>query len=158
MGAPMTGTLSVMIWRVISIGIIYYARNLRANKLLAIYRNIRYNIKNAENKPPIKIGVFIFVKIPDFCIFLFSIFAEIKRWFVFVFRYGKQCKRFDVFGNTAIWGLVPRIYSYNWPTWTRKLCGTKCWRKTRCCPSMLWYGHRKTNHCISGMCWVYIGL
>lgn len=81
MGAPMTGTSLVMIWRVISIGIIYYARNLRANKLLAIYRNIRYNIKNAENKPPISIGVFILEIIPKFCIFLFPIFAEINRSF-----------------------------------------------------------------------------
>ena len=102
MGAPMTGTSLVMIWRVISIGIIYYARNLRANKLLAIYRNIRYNIKNAENKPPIKIGVFIFIKIPDFSIFYFLRYAESNRWFDYVGVHNK-CERpdGDLYGNNT---------------------------------------------------------
>ncbi len=35
----------------------------------------------AENKPPFIMAVFIFVKIPDFCIFCPPLFAESKRWF-----------------------------------------------------------------------------
>ncbi len=37
--------------------------------------------KYAENKPPISIGIFILEKIPEICIFYFSHFAEINRWF-----------------------------------------------------------------------------